>query len=110
MEKRRSVRVGIKPISAVFESERVKAQGEILSLSKQGLFMRCMDLPEVGAEVRVRFKTEQREKIEVVGHVVWSTNQLEPGQYRSPGFGMRFSVWSDEYHDFYERVLFTPRD
>jgi hypothetical protein len=109
-ERRNAVRVGIRPIPAVFESDRRKAQGEILSLSKKGLFLRCMDIPEVSAEVRVTFKTERHEKVEVVGHVTWSTNQLEPGKYRSPGFGMRFSAWSDEYHEFYERALFTPRD
>ena len=109
-ERRRAVRVGIRPIPVVFECDRRKAQGEILSLSKKGLFLRCMEIPELSAEVRVTFKTEQKQKIEVVGHVTWSTNQLEPGQYRSPGFGLRFSAWSDAYHDFYERTLFTPRD
>ena len=109
-ERREAVRIGIRPIPVVFESGRRKAQGEILTLSKKGLFVRCMEIPEVSAEVRVTFKTEQQVKIEVVGHVTWSTNQIQPGQYRSPGFAIRFSAWSDEYHDFYERALFTPRD
>ena len=109
-ERRVALRIGIRPIPVVFEFGRRKAQGEILSLSKQGLFLRCMDIPEPSAEVRVTFKSEQQQKIEVVGRVTWSTNQLEPGQYRSPGFGMRFSAWNDAYHDFYERALFTPRD
>jgi hypothetical protein len=43
----------------------------------------------------------------VVGHVRWTTDELQPGKYRYPGFGMMIDEWSGEYQELFERLLFA---
>jgi Tfp pilus assembly protein PilZ len=110
MERRRTLRVATKPIPVLVCYEKRTLQGEILNLSKKGLFVRCMEMPPIGAEVRVVLKNRKGEKVEIVGNVRWTTDQLERGAYRSPGFGMVFTDWNEAYHDLFEQILFTAKE
>lgn len=107
---RRIVRLQIKPVAALFFTDKLSSQCEILNVSKKGIFVRSFDIPPVGSTVRVSFKDLQRNGVEVMGIVRWTTDQLRPGQYRSPGFGMRFTEWNQAYHEFLERLLFCEPD
>ena len=106
MENRRLKRTAT-AIPALLYVEGMTSQGEILSISKKGLFVHSMNIPSPGAVVRVVLKTPTAEKIEVSGHVRWTTDQLAPGTYRYPGFGMLINEWSDDFQEFFERMLFS---
>ena len=106
MEKRRLKRTAT-AIPALLYAEGMTSQGEILSISKKGLFVHSMNIPSKGTAVRVVLKTLGAEKIEVVGHVRWTTDELEPGTYRYPGFGMLIDEWSGELQELFERLLFS---
>jgi hypothetical protein len=106
MEKRRLKRTAT-AIPALLYAEGMTLQGEILSISKKGLFVHSMNIPSKGTVVRVVLKVPGVEKIEVSGHVRWTTDQLPPGTYRYPGFGMLIDEWSEDFHEFFERMLFS---
>lgn len=95
-------------IPAIFFTETNSYQGEILSVSKRGLFVRCMDIPPKDAVVRVVFRhADPPRKLELKGQVIWTTDELPRGKYRDPGFAMQFEDWNAEYHEFFERLLFS---
>jgi hypothetical protein len=106
MEKRRLKRTGA-VIPALIYTEGMTSQGEILSISKKGLFIHSVSIPARGSSVRVVLKRPGLDKIEVVGHVRWTTDELPAGKYRYPGFGLMIDEWSGEFQELFERLLFA---
>lgn len=97
----------MKPIRAAFKTDRVHGEGQIGSLSREGLFVATEELPGPGDFVTVIFSDRSGSKIEVCGTVCWTTAQLAPGKCSRPGFGMHLEFLSDEYREFYEELLVT---
>ena len=102
-ERRRLKRV-VQRVAAKFTCGALQSTGHIKNLSKGGLFMRTASLPPVGEIVQIIILTRSRQKIEVVGRVCWSTEQL-----RSPGdqlgFAIEFTDTSEEYREFFADLL-----
>ncbi len=97
----------MKPIRAAFKTDRVHGEGQIGTLSREGLFLATEELPGPGDSVTVIFSDRSGSKIEVCGTVRWTTAQLPPGKCSRTGFGMHLEFLSDEYREFYEDLLVT---
>lgn len=93
------------PIPAAFKTERLRSEGHILSLSREGVFIATESLPATGEFVTVVFPDRSGSKIEVCGTVRWTTDEVEPGKCPRPGFGMHLEFLTDEYREFYEELL-----
>jgi uncharacterized protein (TIGR02266 family) len=104
IERRRLRRV-LKQVPVAFEAGCVRGRGHIKNLSKGGVFVRTDRLPDSGDDVRILFHDRKGSKIEVLGIVAWTTDQLPSEEVGPSGFGMRFSHVPDEYLEFFEQVL-----
>ena len=81
------------------------ARGVVRNLSKEGLFLRSDTLPEPGATVQVLLQPPGNPKVEVMGIVRWTTDQLPdrvPGQN---GFGVRIENPPDDFLELFARLL-----
>jgi hypothetical protein len=104
---RRTLRVKARPIPVLLSTDTLRFPGEILSLSTKGLFVRASELPPVGTSVRIVLEDQRAGKVEIVGEVRWTTDQIPAGQYTDQGFGLRFTEWNESYHNFFEQMLFV---
>jgi hypothetical protein len=102
---RPTLRVKARPVPVLFATEKLAAQGEILNLRRQGVFIRALDLPAPGEPLCITFKNRQRKKIQLGGEVRWTTAQLEGGNSGAPGFGMMFTGRNDAYRDLFKELL-----
>lgn len=103
-------------IPALVRTGKETWQGEVTCISKKGLAVRSLTLPQPGTQVRIvlrlphdcRFKRHGKEvdSVEVVGSVRWNTDSRERGTYRFPAFGFEIDEWSSDYQEFFERFLF----
>ena len=75
-------------IPATFISGPITAQGSVKNLSKEGLFLRCSELPEPGDIVHVLLQPPGNPKVEVEGIVRWTTEQLPERAPGQSGFGL----------------------
>ncbi len=101
----------LKPIPATFKTENVlqvlgtstkRGEGHIRSLSREGLFIATQTVPAVGEFVTVIISDRSGSKIEVCGTVRSTTTRLGVG---NAGFGMQLESLTDEYQEFYEKLL-----
>jgi hypothetical protein len=102
---RRRLRRVMRPIPAAYETDDIKATGQIRCLSMVGLVISCEDLPAVGDLVRVELQSLDDQRIELCGNVVSLRSregQLSQGER---GFFMRVDAGIDTYLDFYHQVL-----
>ncbi len=95
----------LKPIAAAFKTENVRGEGQIGSLSREGLFLATETLPTEGEFVTIIFADHSGSKIEVCGTVRWTTAQIPAETCPRSGFGMHLEFLTDEYQEFYEELL-----
>jgi hypothetical protein len=105
---RRKLKRIVQRIPARFSTATAQGAGHVKNLCKEGLFLRTDALPEPGEQVQVLILTRERLKIEVLGTVRWTTDQLpdseevEPGQ---EGFGVLIEAPSEEFREFFADLL-----
>ena len=104
---RRSLTRVVKRISATFVAGPVRGKGHIKNVSKRGMFLRTIQIPEVGTPVRVTFRDRDGSTVEVNGTVHWTTKQLPASSKAQPGFGIQIPADSQEFTEFFERILFS---
>ncbi len=93
-------------LSALFLCGPKNGNGRIKNLSNAGLFMRTeARLPLPGAPIQVLIRRPNGEKLEVVGVVRWTTEQIPADRAAIPGFGMMIDPVTDQYRQFYEDIL-----
>ncbi len=105
LKDRRRLKRAVERIPAAFQAGEMRGTGYIKNVTKQGLFVRTDDIPTPLAPVRVIFHNRDGGKIEVVGSVRWTTDQLPPDKRAKGGFGMLIEVLAAEFLDFYEQIL-----
>jgi hypothetical protein len=103
---RRKLKRFMTRIPAIFRCGPLTGKGFVKNLSKEGLFLRTDRLPKPGMRVQIVIEGPDGGKIEVVGMVRWTTEQI-PDREPQPGFGMRFDGVTEDYIDFFERVLLS---
>jgi hypothetical protein len=102
---RRKLRRILKRIPAAFESGALRGKGHVKNVSKEGLFVRSSVLPPVGSDVRVIFPARNGSKIQVLGTVRWTTDQLPAAEKAKPGFGVYIARGNDDFDEFFEQIL-----
>lgn len=103
-ERRRLKRI-VGRIGARFESEGLRGQGYIKNLHKRGMFLRSSLLPQPGADVCIVFEGPDGEKVEVVGTIRWTTDQIGRLEQGQPGFGILLHHSNADYLRFFETIL-----
>jgi hypothetical protein len=104
VERRRLRRI-LKRIPAAFEAGSLRGKGHVKNVSKEGLFLRSSVLPPVGCDVRVIFHDRNGSKIQVLGTVRWTTDQLPASEKAKPGFGVYIPRGNGEFDEFFEQIL-----
>lgn len=103
---RRRLRRFHKPIPALLAWAGRSAEASVKNLSKEGLFLRCDQLPPAGETVQVVIECPDGDKVEITGIVRWNTDQY-PGHSRHPGFGMVITPITDTYLEFFADLLLS---
>ncbi|MCP4007455.1 MAG: hypothetical protein GY725_25020 [bacterium] len=101
---RRKLKRAVERIPAAFETASFRGTGYIKNVTKEGLFVRADQLPPPMEPVRVIFHNRDGNKIEVIGSVRWTTDQLQREDTK-PGFGMRIETQSPDFLEFFEQIL-----
>ena len=102
---RRRLKRFMSGIPASFVCGSQAARAVVRNLSKEGLFLRSDTLPAPGATVQVLLQPPGNPKVEVMGIVRWTTDQLPdriPGQ---TGFGVRIENPPDAFLELFARLL-----
>lgn len=95
----------LQPIPAAFETDNVRGEGYIGSLSHESLFFATETVLTVGELVIVIFSNRSGSKIEVGGTVGWTTAQVGLENCPNSGFGMHLEFLTYKYLAFYKGLL-----
>lgn len=107
MDKRRElaripVKRVMKPLRAGFATKTLRGHGQVVNLSKAGMFIASDELPRPGESIKVLFEDATGAKLEVAGNVRWTT---EDDDVDISGFGMKIEKPSRDYLDFCDELL-----
>jgi len=97
-------RLRIPRISVRFVAEGVESVGHLHDVSRQGLYVRAVDLPRPGAVIALQFESPMGKLIDVRGEVRWSSKR-SGGDADPDGFGVRLHEPPAPFRDFVTWVL-----
>jgi hypothetical protein len=86
-------------IQTEFEAGELHGRGTIRNVAEGGLFVGTAQLPRQGNLVSLSFRDYKGRGHDISG-LVWWTTEDEPGQHKSPGFGIRLLDDSEDYQRF----------
>lgn len=91
-------------IPVQFKTDKFWIMGETVNLSKNGLCIRSLELPELGSEIVLRFSFPGTNRFcEEQAHVVWASiadpQRAQKLVVLDSGFGVRLEFRSEEYRD-----------
>ncbi len=92
----------MRPLQAGFGTETLSALGQIVNLSKAGMFIASDELTEPGDTIKVRFEDANGAKMAVIGTVRWTT-AADEGDLS--GFGIKIAKPPADYLAFCEELL-----
>ena len=92
-------------IPATYVCGGLIGRGAVKNLSKEGLFMRSDRVPAPGETVHVLLQPPGNPKVEVVGIVRWTTDQVPSRAPGQTGFGLRIEQPSDAFLELFARIL-----
>lgn len=81
------------------------------NISRQGLYLRTLDPPPVGADVRVNLRDKYGDILQIRGSVAWRFAPSQVGGRTCPGFGLRLAEEAcppddlEKYRSLYDDVL-----
>ena len=102
---RRRLKRFMSRIPATYVCGKLTGRGAVKNLSKEGLFVRSDTVPEPGQTVHVLLQPPENPKVEVVGTVRWTTDQLPSRAPGQTGFGLRIEDPPDAYLELFARIL-----
>lgn len=102
---RRRLKRYVERLRTTFQSGRMRGEGHIRNLCKEGMFVRSDRLPQPGSPVALVLEVSGGDKIEIHGIVRWTTAQLPNARSVSPGFGVRLDGKDAGYRELFEALL-----
>ncbi len=95
-------RLSLSSIRVRYVSEAQEAVGQLLNVSRAGLFVVSRDLPRLGSVVALQFRSPAGTLVDARGHVRWTT-RLSPERFHAAGvegFGVALQEPGREFRDF----------
>ncbi len=93
-------RIPIPPIRVRFLAEGLDARGELIEISRTGMFIQTDELPRAGAVVALQFWTPTGDLVDLRGEVRWNTQGLaNAAELR--GFGVLVHEAPEPYRQFF---------
>ncbi len=95
-------RLSLSSIRVRYVSESQEAVGQLMNVSRAGVFVVSRDLPRLGSVVALQFRSPQGALVDARGHVRWTT-RLSPERFHAAGvegFGVALQEPGREFRDF----------
>ena len=95
-------RLSLSSIRVRYVSEAQESVGQLLNVSRAGVFVTTRDLPRLGSVVALQFRSPSGALVDARGHVRWTT-RLAPERFHSAGvegFGVALQEPGREFRDF----------
>lgn len=102
---RRRLKRYVERLEVNFQCGRMRGQGHVRNLSKEGLFIRSDRLPQPGLAISITIESSAGDKIELEGTVRWTTAQLSQPRSVPAGFGVRLDEMNPSYRELFEALL-----
>jgi len=102
---RRRLKRFVERVGVQFQAGKLRGQGFVRNLSKEGLFVRAERLPEPGVPISICIEMADGHKVELMGSVRWTTAQLPRSREAKPGFGVRLDSDTQAYRELFEALL-----